>query len=68
MSHISRARVQSILKVQNTYYAFCIRFGPLSDHEFIFALKNILGGGGGGGGGKKGEKRENRPKNMFFCP
>ena len=68
MSDISRARTQSILKVQKTYYACYIRFGPLLDQSLIFSLKNILGGGGGGDGGKKGEKRENRPKNMFFCP
>ena len=68
MSDTSRGHTQSILKVLKTYNAFYVRFGLYSDARYIWALKNILGGGGGGGGGKKGEKRENRPKNMFFLP
>ena len=68
MSHISRARVQSILKVQNTYYAFCIRFGPLLVKNLIFSLKNILGGGGGGGGGgKRGKNVKIGLKTCFFA-
>ena len=57
MSDISRARTQSILKVQKTYYAFYIRFGLYWYATYIFALKNILGG----------KKRENRPKTCFFA-
>ena len=68
MSVTSRTRTLSIMKLLKTYYAFYIRFGLNSRSNQHFALKNILGGGGGGGGVKKGEKRENRPKNVFFCP
>ena len=68
MSVDLRAHTLSIMKLLKTYYAFYIRFGLNFGANQHFGLKNELGAGEGGRGVKKGEKRENRPKNVFFCP
>ena len=45
-------------------FVLVLPFGPTN----ILALRINWGEGEGGGGVKKGKKRENRPKNVFFCP
>ena len=64
MARAAHANNCGSLMTDNTFY---MGLGPNYTLGTIFGLKNKLGGGGGRGV-KMAKKRQNRPKNVFFCP